>query len=159
MSARRFRTAALGLGMLAGLAAAVPSLPALAGGEGGHHAAHAAAPAPSDPASEWGIELVAVRLSAAGSMIDLRVRVTDAERAARYLDRALQPRLVHTASGAVLSVASGGKIGTLRQTGRQLRNGQVLSDLFANPGRFVKAGDPVSFSLGELRLDGLAVEG
>ncbi|HYH20202.1 MAG TPA: hypothetical protein VD995_16445 [Azospirillum sp.] len=158
MSGRRLRAATLGLGILASLSAAVPSLPASAG-EAGGHAGHAVAPQPAQMEADWGVELISVRLSAAGTMIDLRVRVTDAERATRYLDRALQPRLIDAASNRVLTVPSAGKVGSLRQTGRHLRNGQVLSDLFANPGRMVKAGGSVSFTLGGLRLDGLRVEG
>lgn len=108
---------------------------------------------------DFGIEIVGMRLAAAGTMLDLRVRVIEPEKAARFTDQAISPELVDAETGVVLIVPAPEKVGSLRQHTRHLRKGQVLISLFTNPGRVVKAGGKVSLRMGELRLDNIPVEG
>lgn len=109
--------------------------------------------------TDFGIEIVALRLAAAGTMLDLRVRVVDPEKAARFTDRALRPELIDRKTGVTLIVPAPEKVGSLRQHTRHLRQGQVLTSMFANPGRIVKAGSAVELRMGALRVDSLPVEG
>ncbi len=121
-------------------------------------AAHRAAGAASG-AGEAGIRVEALRLSAAGTMLDLRYRVVDAERAAPLLDGRQRPALLD-GRGARLGVPETPILGSLRQTAR---NGKVALDhtyfvLFANPGRYLKPGDRVTLVVGEARLAELTVQ-
>lgn len=106
-----------------------------------------------------GIRMDGLRLSAAGYIVDFRYRVVDPARAAPLLDRKIRPYLLDEASGAQLGVPDTAKLGQLRTTGRN----KVLADqdyfiLFANPGRFVKAGNRMTLVMGDLRIENLSVE-
>jgi hypothetical protein len=106
-----------------------------------------------------GIRMDGLRLSAAGYMLDFRYRVIDPAKAAPLLDRKIRPYLLDDASGAQLGVPDTAKLGQLRTTGRN----KVVSDqdyfiLFANPGRFVKAGNKMTLVMGDLRIENLSVE-
>lgn len=106
-----------------------------------------------------GIRMEGLRLSAAGYMLDFRYRVIDPDKAAPLLSRKIRPYLLDEVSGAQLGVPDTAKLGQLRTTGRN----KVVSDqdyfiLFANPGRFVQAGNKMTLVMGELRIENLVVE-
>lgn len=106
-----------------------------------------------------GICMEGLRLSASGYILDFRYRVVDPAKAAPLLDRKIRPYLLDVASGAQLGVPDTAKLGQLRTTGRN----KVLTDqdyfiLFANPGRFVKAGNKMTLVMGDLRIENLSVE-
>ncbi len=137
------------VGLLAALAGCAarrsPAVPA-AGGRGRIEAAA-------------GIRVEALRLSAAGTMLDLRYRVVDPSRAAALLDGRQRPYLLD-GRGARLGVPVTPILGSLRQTAR---NGKVSPDhtyfvLFANPGRYLRPGDQVTLMVGDARLTNLVVE-
>jgi len=125
----------------------------------------ATAAAPSGPSSpgaaelsgRWGIEVTAVRLTAAGRMLDFRYRVLDAGAAAPLHARKVHPVLVHEATGTRFGVASSPKTGPLRTSDPPIA-GKTYWILFQNPGRIVKAGDRITVEIGEFRAEGLAVE-
>jgi len=109
----------------------------------------------------WGVEPLGVRLSAAGYMLDFRLRVLDPEKAAPLLVRKTKSHLVVEKSGAVFQVASSPKIGALRSTVRteeMVKQDRIYGTLFANPGRYVKAGDRVTVVMGDMRAEHLVVE-
>jgi hypothetical protein len=98
---------------------------------------------------DQGIVVRALRLSAHGYILDLRYRVTDAQKAARLLDGHNKVELLDQARGAQLGVAESPVIGAMRQTSR---NHTVYTDrdyfvLFTNPGRAVRAGDTVRLAV------------
>jgi hypothetical protein len=74
--------------------------------------AEAANPVSSDDADataariedEWGVEVLGIRRTAGGYMLDFRYRVLDAEKAAPILDRRITPYLEIAESGAKLLV-------------------------------------------------------
>lgn len=110
--------------------------------------------------SKLGIRTEGLRLSAAGYMLDFRYRVIDPVKAAPLLDKKIRPYLLDDASGAQLAVPDTAKLGQLRTTGR---NKVVHGDrdyfiLFANPGRFVQAGNKMTLVMGDMRLEDLTVE-
>lgn len=138
--------AAAGLLALAGCAAHRSSAAAAAGGRGRVEEAA-------------GIRIEALRLSAAGTMLDFRYRVIDQARAAGLLDGRQHPYLLD-GRGARLGVPETPILGLLRQTAR---NGKVSPDhtyfvLFANPGRFLRPGDQVTLVVGDARVTDLTVE-
>lgn len=111
------------------------------------------------PEAGCGIRIEALRLSASGYVVDLRYRVVDLEKAAPILDGKQRPYLVD-GRGARLGVPTTPLLGSLRQTSR---NGRVSLDhsyfiLFANPARYLRAGDRVTLVVGETKLPDLVVE-
>lgn len=106
-----------------------------------------------------GIRMEGLRLSAAGYIVDFRYRVIDPAKAAKLLDRKVRPYLLDEASGAQLGVPDTAKLGQLRTTGRnRVVSGQDYFILFANPGRFVQAGNKMTLVMGDLRIENLTVE-
>lgn len=119
-----------------------------------------AATAPAHAAEDkLGIRLEGLRLSAAGYMLDFRYRVIDPARAAPLLDKKIRPYLLDEASGAQLGVPDTAKLGQLRTTARnKIVPDQDYFILFANPARFVQAGNRMTLVMGDLRIENLAVE-
>ncbi len=106
-----------------------------------------------------GIRMEGLRLSAAGYIVDFRYRVIDPAKAAPLLDRKIRPYLLDVASGAQLGVPDTAKLGQLRTTGRnKVRPEQDYFILFANPGRFVQAGNRMTLVMGDLRIENLVVQ-
>lgn len=109
--------------------------------------------------ADFGVEPVALRQSAAGYMLDLRVRIVDPVKARRFLDPAVSPSLREEESGAVLGVPASDKVGPLRQTIGRIEVGRIFAVMFANPARRVAPGRRVTLSVGKEVIGGLTVEG
>lgn len=105
-----------------------------------------------------GIEVVAMRLTSAGYMLDFRYRVLDPKKAKPLLDKKIHPQLIDQASGAVMAVPAPPKIGSLRQTPPVAQAGLVYLAIFANPGQFIKAGNKVTVVYGDYKIENLVVE-
>ncbi|MBN1270214.1 MAG: hypothetical protein JXB04_11555 [Kiritimatiellae bacterium] len=125
-------------------------------------AAGESGPAPAESASsvaDWGVEIVGVRLSAAGRMIDFRYRVTDADKAMALLGPENKAYLVDQENGVRLYVPNTPKLGPLRQTAKGgAAVGRTYFTLFSNLGGLVRAGDKVTIVIGDFRVEGLTVE-
>jgi hypothetical protein len=123
-------------------------------------AARAAPARPAAAAAKLGIRITALRLTAAGYMVDVRYRVSDPARAKAFLAQKSQDLfLVDEATGVRLGVPNTPKLGTLRQRA----NGKVETDrdyfvMFANPGRRLQPGSKVTLVAGGERIRHLAVE-
>ncbi|MGV8040682.1 MAG: hypothetical protein AB2L07_11560 [Thermoanaerobaculaceae bacterium] len=117
----------------------------------------AAALAVVDPTQAWGIEISSLRTTAAGSMLDVRYRVLDGEKARAVLNPNVRLALIDQTSGKVLAVPSGGKVGALRQVARNPQVGKIYALLFGNPGRLVQSGSRVTLVAGEQRVKDLVV--
>jgi len=109
-------------------------------------------------AERFGIELVALRLTSAGTMLDFRYRVVDSQKAAALLHKGAKPYLVDPASGARLMVPSPAFIGPLRQTAVAPEVGKTYFIFFGNAGRLLKQGDRVTLVLGDARFEGIEIE-
>lgn len=123
-------------------------------------ASRAAPAATSDVEATFGIRVEGLRLTAAGSMLDFRYRVLDAQKAAPLLNGKVQPALLDDARGAKLGVPDTPKLGRIRQTSR---NGVIHTDrsyfiLFGNPGKALQNGDKVSLLLGPVKVTDLVVQ-
>lgn len=106
---------------------------------------------------QWGIQVMSLRQSAAGYMLDFRYKVLDPIKAKKILDRTIKPQLIVSSSGNHLQVPAPSKIGPLRQSSREPRSDTTYFIFFANPGRQVKVGDEVSVQIGKLEITGLKV--
>lgn len=145
MSARRLQLGMLGLvALLAAGCAATPDQIALT--------------PPAEAVEDPGIRVESLRLTAADYMIDLRYRVTDSERAAPFFSRKTELQLVDPVSGARLAVPNTPKLGKLRQVARKDMPDRSYFVLFANPGRYLKAGSQVNLVAGDTHIAQLTVE-
>ena len=106
---------------------------------------------------QWGIELVSMRSTAAGHMVDFRYRVLDAEKAAPLFKRQIKPYLIHQTSGKALGVPNTAKIGSLRNSNTP-QNGRTYWMFFGNHHRLVQKGDKVTVAIGEFRATDIKVE-
>lgn len=109
---------------------------------------------------QWGIEVVAIRFSAAGQMLDFRYRVLDPGKAAPILDPKNKAHVIDQKSGATLVVPRMAKVGSLRQTSRSgmPETNRVYFILFGNPGARVKPGDKVTVIIGDFGVKDLTVQ-
>jgi hypothetical protein len=104
-----------------------------------------------DLADQWGVEVVALRLTGAGYMLDFRYKVVDEAKAAELFERANKPALIHNATGATLEVPRPAKTGPLRPTNPP-EEGRTYFILFSNPG-VVRSGDEVTIKIGDFEAD------
>jgi hypothetical protein len=110
---------------------------------------------------DFGVELVAVRLSGADFLIDVRYRVRDVAKAQALLERKIHPVLVNEATGDRFYIPQAPKVGTLRQSATSKQPAQldkVYFMLFANPDRKLRAGEKVTLHAGDSTIRGLLVQ-
>lgn len=106
---------------------------------------------------QWGVEVLFVRQTAAGYMLEFRYKVLDADKARPLFERQTKPLLTHAKSGAKLIVPTPAKTGALRNSNPP-RDGHTYWMFFANPGKLVEPGDRVDINVGEFRAGGLVVQ-
>lgn len=142
-----------------------PNLPLSKGGQGGVIGTVPETKVETAPVNErasleekWGVRVVALKLSAAGNVLDFRYRVTDVEKAKPLFDKKVKPYIIDQTSGAKLLVPKAPKIGALRQTPRNPVAGKNFFVLFANPGQLVKAGNKVTVVIGDFKAENLTVQ-
>jgi hypothetical protein len=85
----------------------------------------------------YGIKIEGLRLTAAGSMLDLRYRVLDAQKAAPLLNGKIQPYLLDEARSAKLGVPDTPVLGRIRQTARNnvIHTDRTYFVMFGTPAR------------------------
>ena len=115
---------------------------------------------PASIEADWGIKVEGLRLSAAGSMLDFRYRVLDAQKAAPILDGKTQPYLLDEAHGAKLGVPDTPVLGRMRQTSRNnnIKTDRTYFIMFGNPGKALQSGDKVTLLLGTVKMTDLLVQ-
>ena len=106
---------------------------------------------------QWGIELVAMRSTAAGHMVDFRYKVLDADKAAPLFKRKTKPYLIHQSSGKALSVPNTAKIGSLRNSNTP-QNGRTYWMFFGNHQHLIQKGDMVTVAIGDFRAIDIEVQ-
>jgi len=106
---------------------------------------------------KWGVEVMYVRETSAGYMLEFRYKVLDAEKAKPLFERQTKPNLTHVKSGAQLIVPTPAKTGALRNSNPP-KDGKVYWMFFANPRKLVKAGEKVNIDIGDFHVNGLVVQ-
>ena len=106
---------------------------------------------------KWGIELIAMRSTAYGHMVDFRYRVLDAEKAAPLFVRKTKPYLIHQESGKALAVPNTAKLGSLRNSNIP-QQGRTYWMFFGNSQGLIHKGDKVTVALGDFRAPDIEVE-
>jgi len=104
-----------------------------------------------------GVEVVSVRKTVAGRMLDFRFRVIDPEKAAPLLSRGTPAYIFDTATGAKMPVPNT-KIGNMRQTTQKPEKGRVYFMFFDATGQQVESGDKITVVIGEHRFENLIVQ-
>jgi len=110
-----------------------------------------------DLKEKWGVEVIAIRLTASDHMVDFRYKVLDPEKAAPLFKRETKPYLMHATTGKVLSVPAPAKTGPLR-TSDPPKAGRSYWMFFGNGGNLVNRGDEVTVVIGDFRAEKLVVE-
>ncbi len=105
----------------------------------------------------WGIEIIGIRRTAAGNLLDFRYKITEPERVLPLLKRQVRPYLIEQVSQAKLGIPNLPKVGRLRSGSNPSIN-QTYYMLFTNPNGFVKAGDKVSVVMGDFRAENIIVQ-
>lgn len=125
---------------------------------GNFYSERASSPPDQRTVEALGIELIALRLTANGQILDFRYKALHPEKTAVLFRRDIKPYLIHEESGKTFAVPAPPKVGPLRQTTNKPVAGKHYFMLFANPGKFIQHGDRVTLVHGEYRIEGLVVE-
>lgn len=107
--------------------------------------------------ADLGVEVVALRPTAGGRLLDFRVRVLNPDKSMPLLGRRPKQNvsLLDERTGRAIEAART-QIGTLRSTTESPVTGRVYSILFENQGLF-EGGDEATLLVGNMRLEHLAV--
>jgi hypothetical protein len=148
--------------LLAAALFVAPGIGPSAAGEPSSRASPLAAPSPHPRKAtlmkrQWGVEVIGVKQTAAGYMLEFRYRVIDPVKAKPLFERKTKPSLLHDASGSRFVVPTPPKTGALRNSNPPLA-GHTYWMFFANPGGYVKPGERVSVVIGDFRAEGLVVQ-
>ena len=105
----------------------------------------------------WGVEVVFVRQTSAGYMLEFRYKVLDPEKAMPLFERKIKPILTHVDSGAKFIVPTPPKTGALRNSNTPQAD-RTYWMFFANPGQYVKSGDKVTIEIGDFVAKNIVVQ-
>jgi hypothetical protein len=110
-------------------------------------------------ADTWGVELLGMRLTSAGYMLDFRFRVLDADKALPLFDHRIKPHIVAERSNIKLPVPMAAKVGAFRPTnrGKNIKADKTYYMIFGNPDRHVKVGEKVTVVIGDFKVEHLKV--
>jgi hypothetical protein len=111
----------------------------------------------SDPEKNFGIRILTLRPTAAGSMLDMRFQVVNPEKARPILDKGKKAFLLDQASGKALSVPVT-KAGSWRQTTSKPEAGRIYFVLFGNPNKLVKENNKVTVVIGDFKKNDIVVD-
>jgi hypothetical protein len=113
-----------------------------------------------DSRGTWGIEPVSLRRTAADTLVDFRYRVIEPDKAVQLVNSKAPAFLLDEGSGIQFPVPESQTVGTMRQTSRNgpPQAGRIYFMLFANPGRFIQAGNTVSVVVGGAKVATLKVQ-
>lgn len=107
--------------------------------------------------AKTGVEVVSLRRTAAGRMLDFRYRVVDPEKAKEILDRKTPAYMIDEATGERTGIPET-KVGRMRQSTLNPEKGRVYFMLFNAAGRKVTPGDKVTVVIGKHRFENLTVQ-
>ena len=110
-------------------------------------------------AEKWGVEVLGIKRTAGGYMLDFRFRVVDAEKALPLFDHRIKPYLVAEKSDIKLPVPMASKVGAFRATnrGKNIKADKTYYMIFGNPDSHVKPGETVSVVIGDFKVEHLTV--
>jgi len=105
---------------------------------------------------QWGVEIVNLRTTAEGYMLDFRYRVIDPDKSMTLLDRKTKPYLIDPRNGAKIPVVTS-RFGSMRSTTTRPIANRIYTVLFVNPGKSIKKGDKLTVVMGDFKAENVAV--
>lgn len=108
------------------------------------------------PLEKLGIEIVSLRLTAYGKLIDLRYKVIDEQRASIIFNPKVKPYLLDPRTGYKYYIPNTPKVGSLRSYGTPIKN-RVYFMLFGNNGS-LKKGSIINIAIGDTVIENLVIE-
>ncbi len=106
----------------------------------------------------WGIEIVRLKITAAGHILDLRYRVVDPVKSFPVFDTKIKPVLIDEQTGRDLTIYTAPRIGGMRQKARRPEAGRVYFILFSNPAGLIKEGNKVTLKIEDVKVEHIRVE-
>jgi hypothetical protein len=135
-----------------------PILSPVSGEEGGKGDSVAAKDGHAILLDKWGIEIVRLKITAAGHILDLRYRVIDPVKSFPVFDTKIKPVLIDEQTNRDLSIYTAPRIGGMRQKARRPEPGRMYFILFSNPGGLVKEGGKVTLKIEDVKVEHIPVE-
>lgn len=111
-------------------------------------------PTGTDP----GVRVERMSLSLAGTMLDMRYRITDRGKAAAMFSEKRELSAMHLKSGLALQVPAMPKVGKLRQMPADDGRDRIYWMFFSNAQGVVTKGDRIAVRLGEVLIETVVVE-
>jgi hypothetical protein len=133
-------------------------LPPVSGEEGGKGNSITAKDGQTVLLDKWGIEIVRLKITAAGHILDLRYRVIDPVKSFPVFDTKIKPVLVDEQTGRDLSIYTAPRVGGMRQKSRRPEPGRMYFILFSNPGGLIKEGSKVTLKIEDVKVEHIPVE-
>ncbi len=110
-----------------------------------------------DLTEKWGVEVLGIRTTAAGYMLDFRYKVTDPEKAKPIFQRPNRPVLIDRGSKMEFQITRSPTAGPMRSSGVP-QAGRTYFMMFGNPGGMIRPGSQVDVRVGPFQVEGLTVE-
>lgn len=107
---------------------------------------------------KFGIEIMSLRLSSAGYMVDFRYRILDTEKSKYLMQEDLQPYIIDPETSRKFFVPSHPKVGSMRAISSEPKQGRSYFIMFANTDRLLKTGKKITIVLGDLKIANLTVQ-
>ena len=105
-----------------------------------------------------GIQIMSIRSSSGGQMIDFRYKVIDADKAQLLMNQDVKPYLLDPANGAKFFVPSYPKVGSMRAVSSSPKAGRVYFILFSNHGGVINTGKNMTVVIGDLSIENLVIQ-
>ena len=99
---------------------------------------------------DYGVRVQLVAVTAAGGLVDLRLQVTDAEKAQAFLSDSANLPALRVGDGVILHTDD-----TAALQDVQIEKGKSLFYLYPNSGDTLKPGDPVNIVFGDLQVEAI----
>jgi hypothetical protein len=106
---------------------------------------------------KWGVKPLNIRLTGSDHFLDFRILITDSEKAKPVLDRGKKAYLMDQESGKIFNVPVT-KLGPMRGTTVQPKEGKQYVILFSNSDKSVQRGAKVAVVIGDFKAENLTVE-
>ncbi|HAM70604.1 MAG TPA: hypothetical protein DCM86_03060 [Verrucomicrobiales bacterium] len=108
--------------------------------------------------STYGFQVSAIRLSMANTIVDVRFKVTDVDKARKLADGKTTAYLVDLDTGAKLQMPSPPREGAFPPSSSKLMQGRTYFSMVSNQGGKLKSGSRVSLVMGDTVVTSLTVE-
>jgi cytoskeletal protein RodZ len=116
------------------------------------------AAAPQTLEDQWGIQVSSLRLSMANSVVDLRYKVINPDKAILLGNGKTTAYIIDHATGKKLIMPSPPKEGAFPPTSNKLVGGKTYFSMVSNQGRALKSGSQVTVIVGNSQATNLTVE-